>query len=444
MSQTKLIIIGSLAGLVVLILLLILVFFFGGLGAPPAPQSVTLQFWGVYDDVSFYNSAITDFQKTNPSIRIAYRQFNFADYESQLINSFAAGTGPDIWLMHNTWLPKHIAEIQPLPQQVLSGAKVSIFTIKQFQDQFVDGALNDLTQNSQIYALPIYMDSMALYYNKDLFNTAGIAQPPKTWDEFNDDVKKLTVLDSHGNIVRAGAAIGTASNINRSTDILGLLMMQSGVKMTDDSHRSAAFALSVGGQNVGETALQYYTDFANSTKQVYTWNDQQQYSIDAFAGGNAAMMFNYSHEITTIRSKSARFNFGIAPMPQIAGSQVAVNYANYWAPTVSKQSKNAVAAWKFLVYLSSAKGAGLYLTASGRPSARRDLIEQEKGQPDIGVFAEQALSAKCWYQVNSSAIETIFANMIDDVNFGRASARDALDSAQNKVNVLMQRSQNGP
>jgi len=288
------------------------------------------------------------------------------------------------------------------------------------------------------------VDTLALYYNRDLFNTAGITSPPKTWDEFNDDVKNLTVLDSRGNITRSGAAIGTADNINRSTDILTLLMLQSGVKMTNDSHTTATFSQSVNGEDVGQRALQYYTDFANpSKKSVYTWNDQQHYSIDAFVEGSTAMMFNYSHQIATVRSKSARFNFGIAPAPQIAGTPVAVNFANYWAPTVSKQSKNPITAWKFLVYLSSAAGDASYVNASDRPSARRDLLEQQKSDPDLGAFAQQALSARSWYQIDNSAIETIFAGMINDVNFGRASVRDALDAAESKVNVLKARAGRG-
>lgn len=405
-------------------------------------EKVTLQFWGAFDESSFYRDAIRDFEKNNPNINVIYRQFNFEDYEKQLIDSFAAGTGPDIWLMHNTWLPKHYDKIQPLPQQLLTEDKKPIFTFKEFQEQFVDVTAEDLTAGSQIYALPIYVDTLALYYNKDLLNSTGIVTPPSNWNEFNDAVKKLTVFDERGNIVRAGSAIGTAKNINRSTDILSLLMLQSGVKMTDTSGTSATFSKSVNGERVGEAALQYYTDFAKQSAPLYSWNDSQHYSIDAFIEGNAAMMFNYSHHIKTIRDKSARFNFAIAPVPQISGTPIAINYANYWAPTVSKQSKYSDAAWRFLVYLGSTQGVTFYLNASGRPSARRDLIEQQRTDSDLGAFAVQALSAKSWYQVDNSAIETIFADMIDDVNFGRASVKDALGAAENKVNVLMSRNRN--
>ena len=173
MSQTKLLIIGGVAGLAVVILLLFLVV--GGMGGGGVQQQVTLQFWGTFDDQSFYDSAISAFEKAYPNVKIIYKSFPFEDYEKELVNSFAAGTGPDIWLMHNTWLPKHADKIQPLPQQVLQGEKNPLFTIKDFQDQFLDVTLADLTQDGQIYALPVYVDTLGLYYNKDIFNTAGIA-----------------------------------------------------------------------------------------------------------------------------------------------------------------------------------------------------------------------------------------------------------------------------
>jgi multiple sugar transport system substrate-binding protein len=277
---------------------------------------------------------------------------------------------------------------------------------------------------------------LALYYNKDIFDTEGIAQPPSTWTEFNDIVEKLTKFNSGGEIERAGAAVGTSRNVNRSTDILALLMLQSGVEMVNDNLTEATFSEPVGGQNVGEIALQFYTDFANPNKRVYTWNDKMFYSIDAFFTGQAAMMLNYSHHVKTLQEKSPRFKFDIAPMPQIEGSE-AINYANYWAPTVSEFSENPIAAWRFLKYLTSLDGLIPYLNASEKPVARRDFIEEQSRQTEFGVFADQSLSAFSWYQIDNRAIETIFADMIDDINFNRASIREALSNAETKVTLLM-------
>lgn len=434
-SNKKYLIIGGAVLIVSIFLILVLIL---GRGFGFAPQkNVTLQFWGVFDNSSFYADAISAYQRDNRHVQIIYRVLNFEDYEKQLIDSFAAGTGPDIWLIHNTWLPKHFDKITPLPQSVQSDTKKPLFTFKDFQEQFVDVAVSDLTSQGQIYAMPTYMDTLALYWNKDLFNARGISTPPATWDQFNENVSSLTSFDEIGNINIAGGVIGTAKNINRSTDILSLLMLQSGTQMINSTNSGATFSRPVNNQPVGESALRYYTDFANPSRQLYTWNDSQHYSIDAFQEGKAAMMFNYSHTVDVLRAKTSRLNFGVAPMPQFANSNKLVNYANYWAPTIAKASPNSLEAWKFLVYLTSTDGAKAYLKNSHRPAARRDIIETQKTDPDLGVFAVQGLSARSWYQIDNSAIEKIFADMIDSINFQQTPIRNALIAAENKISLLM-------
>lgn len=427
------VLVSGIAILVFLTLILIL----RNVGGSGTGRVVAVEFWGVFDDRTAFDKVIRDFQVQNPSISVVYRQFSFEDYEKEIINALAAGTGPDVWMIHNTWLPKHIDKLTPLPDNPPAGGPV--MTFKNFQDQFVEVATEDLTMDSQIYALPLYADTLALYYNRDLFNGAGITMPPENWQEFNDAVERLTKLDSSGNIVQSGAALGTSQNINRSTDVLAALMIQSGVRMTDVDNTTATFARSVDNTPVGEVVLRYYTDFANPNVRAYTWNSGQHYSIDAFTEGAVAMMFNYSHQAAILSQKAARLNYAIAAMPQISENDIK-SYANYWAVAVSRKSLVPNEAWKFATYLTSREGASGYLAQTMRPSARRDIIDLQKNDLTLGVFANQALTAKSWYQADDSAIESIFAEMIEDVNFGRLSVREALQNAESEVNVLMARS----
>jgi multiple sugar transport system substrate-binding protein len=404
-----------------------------GVGRGGVPVgSDTLEFWGVFDDASDFRLVIQDFE-SQTGTKVRYTRFPFEEYERSLLDALAAGTGPDIFMIHNTWMPKHADKVKPMPEEAFNS--IPLMTIAEFREQFVDVAYDDLVFDDNIFALPLYMDTLALYYNKDLFNTAGIAKPPKNWDEFNESVEKLTRLDSRGNIIQAGSAIGTSQNINRSTDILSALI-QSGVQMTDRDNSTATFSLSVNNTPVGDVALQYYTDFANPQKQLYTWNDNYNYSIDGFVQGNTAMMFNYSHQIDILRGKAPRLNFTVAPMPQISETDTKT-YANYWAVAVANSSDNYDNAWLFNSFLTSKDGMTVYLNETARPSARRDIINLQRSDVDLGVFAVQALSAKSWFQADNTAIETIFSDMIDDVNFNRASVTNALRAAENKVNILM-------
>lgn len=408
----------------------------GGIGGSGA-DDVKLQVWGVFDDQAAFSDAIRAFEKANPGVAISYRNLDYATYEKTVVDALAANQGPDIWMIHHTWLAKHQNKLAPLPQTILSNGQ-PLMTLRQYQERFVDVASVDLVREGKIYGMPLYVDTLALYYNKNLLASAGIASPPTTWADMLIAVAKLTRRDANETITLAGAALGTARNVNRSTDILMMLMLQSGVQMTDESGSSTTFSRSVDGQAVGERSLQFYTDFANPRQQVYTYNDSQDYSIDAFVTGKAAMMINYSHQIPVLQGRAPRLDWGIAPVPQ-ATTVSARTYANYWPLVVSANSKFPDHAWAFVYYLAAGDGAVPYLNATNRPAARRDLIELQKSDTMLGVFAEQSLTARSWYQVDSSGMEKIFADMIDAVNLRRVSPRDALRDAEAKASLLMRR-----
>lgn len=425
-----------LGGTIAVVVLITIIFVLRSFVSPgTGTQAATLEFWGVFDDRSVFDESFRAFEAANKDIKVNYRSVPFVEYEQTLLNALAAGQGPDVLMVHHTWLPKHGDKLRSLPDQ-FPGMEGPLMTVRQFQDTFVDVAATDLISDGKIYGMPLYVDTLGLFYNKDMLNSAGIALPPATWTEFQDAVRKLTQYDASHNIVRSGAALGTARNINRSTDILMMLMLQSGVHMTDDNNTQAVFSRTVDGQPVGERAVQFYTDFANPAKEVYTWNSTQDYSVDAFVSGKTAMMLNYSHQSAAVRLAAPRLNFGIARVPQ-ASAVDARTYANYWPLTVSLQSQRPNEAWKLVHYLTAGDGTVPYLNASARPAARKDLINQQRSDPNLGVFAEQALTARSWYQIDNRAIETIFADIIDAVNFGRQSIRDALKAAENKISVLM-------
>src|SRR3989338_8018017 len=231
MDRLKIIAI-ALIGLVVIIIAFIAI---TGIGLQPGPsaQPVELTFWRVFDDSDAYETIISDYQKTNKNVKITYRKQTVGTYEKDLLNAMAAGRGPDIFMLHNTWLPKHADKIVSLPSELMS--------LKDFQNTFVDAAYDDFVEDGKIYGLPISVDTLALFYNKDIFNSAALSSPPQTWENFVEASNQTVKADNQGNILRAGAALGTARNVNRASDILMLLMLQSGVEMVDPETGEATF-----------------------------------------------------------------------------------------------------------------------------------------------------------------------------------------------------------
>jgi ABC-type glycerol-3-phosphate transport system substrate-binding protein len=444
--------------------------------ASPKKYSLALEIWGPLDSNDALREIFDSYRKINPNItNIVYRKIAAETYKKELLEGLASGQGPDIFLINNAWLNSFKDKILPAPIVPGNG----VINEQKFRNNFVDVAVADFVEQGQIYAAPLSVDSLGLYYNKDLFNQAGIVSPPGTWNEFIEDARKLTHINAFGEITQSGAAMGTAYNINRSTDILGLLMLQNGTEMVDGNGRvKFDGSVAIGGRSAspGENALDFYTQFAKSSSSNYSWNSNMHYSIDAFSEGSAAMMLNYSWHLGTIAEKAPKLNFAVAPVPQLENSPK-VDYANYWAYVVAKNKTSndnvpgAVSktpsvsnetrvgeAWLFLTYLttkpdgtftvktsSSSVGKSVsadfdpaksYLSKSHEPAARRDLIEQQKTDPQIGVFAESNLVAKSWKQPDSDAVESILAEMIDQVYRGKTKVSDALKLGARRVQML--------
>ena len=398
-------------------------------------QTTELEFWGVFDDSDVFNKLIADFNKEFPKTKVKYYKKQQATYENDLLEAMASGRGPDVFMIHHTWVPRYENKISVAPSDLV--------LLKDVQDNFVDVVYKDFVVNNRVVAIPLSVDTLALYYNKDIFNTVGISNPPKTWKEFLDVLEKITIKDDRDNIIRAGASLGAARNVNRSTDILSLLMIQTGAQMIDDKKSKTAFdeVVKINNESFypGQEALEFYTNFANPLNPYYTWNTRMHYSIDAFYEGTTAMMFNYSYHLPTIRAKAPYLNFGVSKMPQIESSEKDVNYANYWGLTVSYNSKSSEKAWEFINWLGQKENSKKYLEETKRPTARRDLVDWQRNDKDVGVFAEQSLSAQSWYQVNSPVIENIFADMIESVVLGKETIRDAISKSSSQIDLLMKK-----
>lgn len=384
----------------------------------------TLIVWGLWQESTAMEPVIKAF-KDQTGITVEYKKIaSVATYEKTLLEALARGQGPDVFVIHHTWVEGKRGLMSPAPAAVIDE--------RALKEEFVDVVDKDVVRDGAIYALPVSVDTMALYYNRDLLNAAGVPKPPVTWDEVQQAVQKITRVTSFGTIQQSAAALGVAANINRAPDVLQLLMLQSGLAIKDTA-KDSRVALS---GDVGQHALTFFTDFSNKSKKVFTWDLQQDYSLDAFAEGKTAMMVNYSYHIPTIQAKNPRLQFGVAPVPQIADSSP-VTFASYWPFAVSTTSQDAAASWQFVRFLSSAQGVALLnQKQSPTPPARRDGIEAARADSLYGPFADQTLTAATWPRVDIVATDAIFNKMIDDVVTGVAPVSDSLRRGEDQLNQL--------
>ena len=428
-------------------------------------KPVTLNYWRVFDDEDAIRPLITAYQKLHPNVTINFKRLTYDEYEQTALNALAEDRGPDILSLHNDWLVRWEPRLLAAPpalsvayqeeqgsikkELVWTVKTVAAPTPKQVKNDFADVVASDVvipTPQSdprmplvdKVYGLPLALDTMVLYFNRDILNAAGIAAPAAQWQDFQDQIKKLTKLDETGAILSSGAAIGTSNNVNRSSDLLAALMMQNGAPMTDQNGVVAFDKLPAEmtgrAATPGAEALVFYTDFANPEKEVYTWNAKMPNSLQAFINGQTAYYFGYAYDLSAIRATPHPPNFGIAPFPQIQGNKP-VNFANYWVETVSKKTKYPNEAWDFIQFITQAQQVQQYLTRAKKPTALRSLVNSQLEDLDLSTFASEVLTAKSWYHgTDPFAAEKALNDLVNSQLAGEADTQRLLEIAAAKIN----------
>ena len=358
-----------------------------------------------------------------------------AGYENKVLSALAAGKGPDVFEISNRDLPKWQSALAYMPTSTFAAQ----FDLAKMRSYFPSVVEKDFAVDDQIYALPLYIDTLAMIYNQDFFDSAGIATPPKTWTDFQNDILKLRVLNGQGQIVRAAAALGGSErSISNAPDLVSLFMLQNGTVMTTDGFSSVQFANGNRSSGTGLSAFDFYLQFANAASPYYTWNDGMGDAVQSFIQGKTAIIFDYQSALATIKAKAPFLNVGVAAMPQPKDATIAINYPKYQGLAVSKQGKSLSAAWDFVLYLTTyTEGENIYVEKSGKSPAQRIAIAAAAGNPDLTVFAPQALSARSWHQVDSQKIDAIFNSAIQDTLSGSVNSTQALSIAQSAINALM-------
>jgi multiple sugar transport system substrate-binding protein len=382
-------------------------------------------------------------------VKINYSQENLKVYRERLQAALARGEGPDIFRLHQTWVPMLGGYLSPLPASVYDAAT--------FERTFHPVVRETLRWQGQYTAIPLEFDGLALFYNEDLFRASG-KTPPRTWGELKKTACELTVKDNQGKIRTAGVALGTTKNVDHWSDILGLMLLQNGANPANPAFCSQESGVGVEGGEVclGRDALSFYTLFASNQACEdeglaigAVWDDLMPTSTYAFATGAVAMYFGSSWETFEIKQLNPNLNFKVVPVPQLEGKNIA--WASFWVEGVSKNSKYQAEAWEFLKYLSSKEVMQkLYQTESalrpfGEPYSRVDLAASLNGQPIVGAFMEQAPYAQSWYLASRTGdnglndqIIKYYEDAVNAVNEGKDPLTALTTASQGIAQVLRQ------
>ena len=290
-----------------------------------------------------------------------------------------------------------------------------------------------------LYALPFIVDPLVMYWNRDMFDSAGIATYPTYWEDFSALGKKLNIKDQNGNIRKSVVALGQFNNIDNAREILGTILMQTGNPVTAVTSKGSIMStLSsnfVNGKDA-QTAVKFYSHFIDPADQDYSWNRNFPSSSASFLSGSLATYFGFASELLGLKARNQNLNFDVAFMPQ-AKNGVKATYGRMYGFSIVKSSQNINSAYQIISELTSAQYLGLISSSMYLPSVRRDIIGAGSDDPNITMFNQAALVAKSWPDVDSISSNQILSGMVESFTNGQKNLTQAIKDASGQYDVLL-------
>jgi multiple sugar transport system substrate-binding protein len=325
-------------------------------GTEQEQQSKTLTYWvpqeadSLEHDEENFNKVVEDFEKQE-GVSVNVKAISWDDLYQDILTAITSGQGPDVLNIGNTWAASLQATGAFVPFDEETMAKIG------GEDKFVPAAMSSTGAPGQPPgSVPLYLlPDPVLFYNKAMFDEAGIQQPPKTWDGFIEVGKEFTKdtdgdgeTDQWGVVTQAGDLYG---NLHKAF----VLSEQYGGQWFDQNGNPTF----VSPENVD--GIKLYVDLMAEYKILPPRMASASAGTESeseFVNGNAAMMIQPSTSTATLESRGMKPNeYGLAPFPVLdplpAGGEHAVGYVSGTNTVVFKNAGNQELALDFVKYLTS-------------------------------------------------------------------------------------------
>ncbi|GGK41338.1 extracellular solute-binding protein [Salinarimonas ramus] len=398
-----------------------------GLFAANAAQAVEIEYWQYVFDarVKAMDQLIENFEAANPGVTVEHVTFPYADYQTRVVAAHAAGRGPDVVQLFYGWTDNFVdgGILQPLSQEAFPPAEIE-------EDFFP--IVTAMKREGAYYGLPTAVRSLALFYNKDLFEEAGLdpENPPQTLDEWVAAAEATTKRDGAGNMISAGTTLDMAGQDHHWWREV-LVRQFGGAPYTDD-YRTVTYD-----GDAGREALEWYTSL-QTEKGVGAagFMDEGQ---AAFRAGLAAMTIDGTFRLGAFRSIE-NFEWGVTELP--AGPDgTRSNYSSYFANGIgaSAEGEELEAAEKFLAYITSPEAMEIWLETVGELPARREvaLTEANLADPIYGPFLRGLDYAHTTLFVDEAAQRQLIIDATNRILLQDVAPADALADAAEEEQELI-------
>lgn len=392
--------------------------------------------WGTLPS-SYFTEARDLVASQFDELKVNYQKKDESTYQTELIEAFAKGQGPDIYIISTDMIKENEPFVYKIPY--LS------YPEKNFKTSYTDGAEIYLDEQG-IFGFPILSDPLVLYYNNDILSNNSIVNPPKTWDELFDLNSKLTKKDGNGIISQSMIALGGYSNVNHAKDILATLLIQNGNNLVKKrvSGGELIYSSIIKDNPLGysvsplDAAIDFYMIFSNMSSPYYSWNRALPRSIDMFTSGKLAFYIGRASELFRIQSLNPNLSFNVVELPQMKDTNFRRTYAEIYSLVVNKKSANLSSALGVAGHMAQAEASKTISIASSLPPVLRSLLaEKPKDNAYLETFFDSAIISRSWLDPNEDKTEIIFRDLIENISSNTLSNKEAINKANSQIDLLI-------
>jgi len=363
---------------------------FGLIFAAGAQKKQTIRFatWDSEETLDIQQRIVDRFNEKNPDLQVVLEAYG-DDFDTKLATGFGASDAPDVMYM---WNYAHYKDgLEPLDSWV-SKEPAS------FKGDFYKGLFDYNSIGSKLLGLPIGYTTHVVYYNKDLFDKAGVPYPKGdwTWDELLATAKKVA---------------------NPSQKIYGFAFQQE-----PDPYDFEHYLWNVGVSYLGPEGsfkngfkdpkvVALLTKMQNAIKEGYAISVEGSGSRE-MRTGKLAMFINGSWSIPSL--KEANVNFGLAKMPSVEKGKKSISAISISGIAMYNKSKNKDAAWRFMKFWVSPEANTMRL--DHELPVLHSVVEKEKlaTDPMKAVFYEMLEQSEGW--VSTSYKSKDWATLSDTIS----------------------------
>ena len=305
-----------------------------------AQTELTYMMWGDPPEIAVWEQVVADFHAAHPDITVKVEVANWDTYWDKLRVQTAGGDAPDIFAMDGPIYPDWQSRGTLLNLQPFIDADPTALS------GVYEGPLQTYKLADGYYGLPRDFQTIVMFYNKPMFDAAGIAYPDETWttEDFRAAAAALTIdADGDGNTDQWGVSTEAWD----MEPFWGPLVYAFGGNIISADETTTLMT-----QGAARDAFSFIDGMINTDGSVMSDEDLESYGYDGFLAGVAAMAFS-GHWVVPAYSELP-FDWGVAPFPQgPAGRATLVNSAGIVASSTTEYPAEA---WEFIKYVLSDEG----------------------------------------------------------------------------------------